>query len=252
MNKLSKILSSGFLGVALTLSGPVVSIASAQGPGGRGPDSAQQAPEAGRRGPHMRGRRGHGRGQPFAGLNLTDAQRQQMQTIRQQAAEQGRALRQSGDRQAMMALRRQTFEQIRNVLTPAQRAQAEQLRATHMQEMFEHRMTRLTERLSLTPTQAQQVRGILSHANTQRRAIFEQSRLDETNPREALEALHTQTQAQLSSVLSAEQMSSLGELREHRGGPGHHGRRGGRGQGGERGQGGQGGQGQGRGPRGAR
>lgn len=244
MNKLSKILSTGFLGAALTLSGPVISIASAQGPGGRGQDSAQQGPEAGRRGPHMRGRRGH-RGHPFAQLNLTDAQRQQMQAIRRQAAERGRALRQSGDRQAMMALRRRTFEQIRNVLTPAQRAQAEQLRATHMQERFEHRMTRLTERLSLTPTQAQQVRGILSHANTQRRAIFEQSRLDETSPREALQALHAQTQAQLSSVLSAEQMSTLGELREHRGRRGH-GPRGHRGpRGGEQGQGG-------RGPRGPR
>lgn len=232
-NKITKLLSTGFLGAALTLSGPVV-IASAQGgPGARGADSAQQGPEGRRRGPHMRGRRGH-RGHPFAQLNLTDAQREQMQAIRRQAAEQGRALRESGDRQAMMALRRSTFEQVRNVLTAQQRAQLEQQRAAHQREMFERRMTRLTERLSLSATQAQQVRGILSHANTQRRALFEQSRLDETDPRPALEALRTRTQAQLGSVLSPEQMSTLGELREQHGRRGHHGPRGQRGQRGQR------------------
>ncbi|MCB9593930.1 MAG: hypothetical protein H6719_14445 [Sandaracinaceae bacterium] len=256
MKPFSKILSTVSLGAALCFAGPAISSVSAQaGPGARGPRT-EQGVEGARRGPHMRGRRGHGRGgrgDMAAALNLTEAQQAQMRAIRQQAMEQGRAARQSGDRAAMMAARRGVHEQMQAVLTPAQRAQAQQLRAAHEQEMFEHRMTALTERLSLSATQAQQVRGILSHANTQRRAIFEQSRLDETDPRAALEALHTQTQAQLSSVLSAEQVTALGELRAHHG-RGHRGHRGPRGEGaegGRRGPRGEGAQGP-RGPRGAR
>ena len=167
----------------------------------------------------------------MAQLNLSEAQQEQMRTIRQQARQQSQALREAGDRAGMRALRRSTREQVRAVLTPEQRAQAQQLRQAQHEQMFERRMTHITERLQLSAQQAQQVRSILSHAHTQRRAIMEQARLDETPPREAFEALRTNTRAQLSTVLTEEQLAALGEMRRHhrrgRGEP--HGRRGQRG-----------------------
>ncbi|MBX3270898.1 MAG: hypothetical protein KF729_11600 [Sandaracinaceae bacterium] len=223
MNTFSKILSTVSLGAALCFAGPVVSSVSAQSPGARGPGTAQ-APDGARRGPPhgAHGRRGHmhrGHGQPFAELNLTEAQRTEMRAIHQRSR-----------------------EAMQNVLTPEQRARMQELRTTRAREHLDRRVAHMTERLSLTPTQAQQVRNIFSQADAQRRAIFEQSRTDETSPREALEALRTRTQAQLDAVLSAEQRSALGELRSQRGERGQRGPRGG-GEGGERGP---------RGPRGAR
>lgn len=209
MKTFSKFLSTLSLGAALCFAGPVVSSVSAQGPRPRGPEASEAQPQ---RGPHMRrGRRHHGR--PFAELNLSDAQRAQMRTIHQEARQQFRQLRGSADEAAMRALRRQTFERVQGVLTPAQRTQAQELRAQHARQRLEHRLSRMTERLSLTPTQAQQVRGILSQASSQRRAIFEQSRLDETDPRASLEALRSRSEAQLGAVLSPEQMATLGEMR---------------------------------------
>lgn len=229
MNKnISNFVSVLVLGTALAAGGPTAMAAAQQG----GPGAGAQNPEARRghrahRGHH--GRRGHMQ-RVFAQLDLTDAQREAIQTTRRQAREQARSLRESGDREAMRAHFRQTREAIRGILTDAQRARIRELRVEAADRHFERRFTRMSERLELDETQGQQVRGILTHARNQRRAIVEASRLDETDPREALSALREQTQAQLSSVLSDEQMATLSEMREH-----HRGRRGHRGPRGERG-----------------
>lgn len=214
-----------------------------------GSAAAQDAPavqrgERGARGPHAghRGRRGH-RGRFLQELNLSEAQREQMRSIRESTREQHRALRESGDRAAMRALHERTREQMRAILTPAQVAQIGELRQAHAAERLERRVTGMTERLSLSPTQAQQVRGILQQAASQRRALAEAARLDGNSPREAMQALRERTQASIRSVLTAEQAAQLAEMRERRGrrghmGRGHRGERGPRGERGARGQGG--------------
>jgi len=224
--KISNFASALILGTALVAGGPTAMAAAQDGPGASADRSEARRGHRARRGHH---RRGHMR-QAFAQLDLTDAQREAIQTTRRQMREQAQALRDSGDREAMRALRRQTREAVRDILTEEQRAQMRQMRTEAADERFERRFTRMSERLELSDTQGQQVRGILSHARSQRRAIMEAARLDETDPREALGALREQTQAQLSSVLSAEQMETLREMRQH-----HRGRRGHRGPRGERG-----------------
>lgn len=214
---------------------------------------AQDAPRAehGQR-PDGEGHRGmrHGHGGPgmrhgmrgmFEGLNLSDAQRAQIQQIHEAARARFEAARTSGDRAALRAIGRDTHRQVEAILTPAQRTQAQELRAQHEQRFLDRRVEHMTERLSLDARQQQQVRGILSGAAQQRRALMEQARLDETSPRDAMQALRERTQAQLSSVLTAEQRTQLEAMRAQRGERGH----------GRRGHGGPG-RGQGRGHGGAR
>jgi Spy/CpxP family protein refolding chaperone len=171
----------------------------------------------GRGGPGM----GHGMRGMFEELNLSDAQRAQIQQIHEAARARFEAARSSGDRAAFRTIGRETHRQVEAVLTPAQRAQAEELRAQHAQRFLDRRLEHMTERLSLTARQQQQVRGVLSGAAQQRRALMEQAQLDESSPREAMQALRERTQAQLSSVLSAEQRAQLEAMRAQRGERGH-------------------------------
>ena len=211
---------------------------------------AQDAPRAeqgqGRHGRGERGmRHGHGPGMRhgmrgmFEGLNLTDAQQAQIRQIHEAARTRFEAARTSGDQAALRAIGRDTHQRIQAVLTPAQRAQAQELRAQHGQRFLDRRLEHMTESLSLSTTQQQQVRGILSGAAQQRRALMEQSRLDESSPREAMQALRERTQAQLSSVLNAEQRTQLEAMRARRGERGEHGE-GGHGRHGRHGRGGPG------------
>lgn len=208
------------LGAAIGLSAPIT--ASAQDDPGAGAEQARRG--HGRRG--RRGRRGH-RGhmlRRLAGeLELTDDQRAQMRTIHQETREQMRALRESGDRSAMRQLRRSVHDRIQSVLTDAQRAELAELRAQHARRRLSRRVERMTERLELSPTQAEQIRGILRHSASQRRALREQARLDESSPREAMRALRESTRAQIRSVLTEAQATQLDEMRANRGrrGRGH-------------------------------
>ena len=171
------------------------------------------------RGHHHRGRRArhHRRGPRMAAeLNLSDAQRAQLREAREAARPRMEAARESGDREAMRALHREMREQFRAVLTPEQRERAQALRAEHAQRRVPRRVEGMTERLSLTERQQQQVRGILQGAAQQRRALREQARLDGTRPREAMQALRERTHQQVQSVLTAEQQARAAELRAER------------------------------------
>lgn len=167
-----------------------------------------------------------------AELNLTDAQHAQIRAIMQEH----RASR--GERGARGQGRGEIHERIQAVLTPEQRARSAELRRAHAAERIDRRIEHMTERLSLTGQQQQQVRGILNHSASQRRALMEQGRLDGTSPREAMRALREGTGAQIRSVLNSEQAAQMDEMRARRSERGARGGRRGRGhRGGGRGMG---------------
>lgn len=185
------------------------------------PAAAQDAPEGPDRaecdGPRHHGRHGPGHRGPrmmrriFSQLDLSDEQRRQLRQIHQEAREQGRALHESGDREALHRHRRQVHERVEAVLTDEQRAQARELRRQAMDRFLDRRLERMSRHLSLTEQQQQQVRGIMRGAAQQRRALMEQARLDEEDPHEAMRALHERTQAQIRAVLDSEQRARFDE-----------------------------------------
>lgn len=160
-----------------------------------------------------------------AELELTDAQREQIREIFQEArgqrGERARGERARGERGAM---RRQIHERIQAVLTPEQRQRAQELRAERGQQRLDRRIERMTERLALTERQQQQVRSIMQNAHMQGRILREQGADDPASAREATRGLRERTQAAIRSVLNAEQQSQLDEMRARRGERRGHGR----------------------------
>lgn len=161
-------------------------------------------------------------------LGLTPAQETQIRTIMQQARAEGRALREqtpAGQRgQAMRQLHERVRNQIRGVLTPEQQARAVALRQQHAAERGERRIERMRERLSLTPSQEAQIRGIFENARAQRAAIAQQGQPGSEAQRNAMRSLRQRTHEAVRDVLTPDQQALLDQH-----GRGHHGRGFGRG-----------------------
>ena len=201
---------AAWLGAAIGLAAPLSSTAQAQ----EAPQAAERGAHRGRHGDRMGERRGHMQ-EMARELGLTDAQREQMRALRQGAQSRGRALRESGDRAALGAHREAMRQRMAAILTPEQRARAQELRTEHAQRRTARHIEQMTERLELSPRQVQQVTGVLRHAQSQRRALHAASQLDGTNPREAMEALQTRTRDQIRAILTEAQQARMQEMRGH-------------------------------------
>lgn len=200
----------------------------------------------GRRGGGHHGRHGGHGEHVIRELNLTDAQQAQVRTIREETRARAEQLRASGDREAnraqMHALHEDSRRRIEAVLTPAQRQQAEALRAQARTEHVARRVTHLRERLGLNDSQAARVQQVFEQAASRRRAAREANTAATPEARRAAaQAQRAQVDAELRQILTAEQMTQLeAERAAHRGrhgarGPGRHGGHGGQGEGGRRG-----------------
>jgi Spy/CpxP family protein refolding chaperone len=212
-------------------------------------DNGGQRGLRGQRGQNARGGRHghHGRGQDgvMRQLNLSDAQREQLRTIRQETRAQAEQLRQANDRDAVRALHRAARLRVEAVLTPAQRQQAETLRQQARAEHVARRVSRMRERLSLTDAQAAAVQGVFEQASARRHAARQGAGQGATREeRQATrQAARQQVDAELARILTPAQMTQLQAEREAR--------RGQRGEGrGPRGRGQRGGAGRGAGPHG--
>jgi Spy/CpxP family protein refolding chaperone len=100
----------------------------------------QQGPH--RRGPRARrAARRHGMEELAQKLNLTDDQKKQFQQIRQNTMQQAKSIRgdsslsQDQKQEKMLALRKQSHQEMFKVLTPEQQAQLKQMREEHKQKM---------------------------------------------------------------------------------------------------------------------
>jgi len=218
------------LGAGLAFAMPVSSASAQRG------DRASQAERGQARG-HHRGhghRRGHGIQRMLRELELTDNQQAQVRAIMESARERRQELRGEGrsaeTREAMRTLHQETRQLVLDVLTPEQKAKMEELRGQHQERRLDRRVTRMTEKLSLSETQATRIRSILEAAAEQRRALRNGSEAG-TERRQAMQTLRERTKAAVDAVLTAEQRTALEAHRaEHEGRRGRHGRRGQRGE----------------------
>lgn len=209
LTKSSRLALAAGLAGALGFAAPVA-VGFAQGPAASGDEAHAHH---GRRGRH--GHRGHFR-RMARELDLSEAQRTEIRSILQEAR---------GRRGARGEVR----ERIQAVLTAEQRARAAELRQNHARQRIDRRVSRMTEHLSLSDTQAGQVRGILRNAAMQRRALREQARNEPGSVRDAMRSLRESTRASVRAVLTPEQVSQLEERRAERGERRHRGRHGRRG-----------------------
>lgn len=170
MNTLFKLLASGSLAAALSF-GAAPTAAAQRGPAVDDAPNGERAHQGRRaRGQRARGVRAHGHGRHrghrhgmrhlMRQLDLSENQQAQVRAILEDAREQRHALREAGDREALRALKAETFRLVHEVLTPAQRERARALRAEHV----DRRVTRMTRRLELSDAQASEIRTILLRA----------------------------------------------------------------------------------------
>ncbi|MEO0322949.1 MAG: hypothetical protein AAF447_08320 [Myxococcota bacterium] len=190
--------------------------------------SAQPNAEEGERGQRgdraHRGHRGHrGQGHGLRAmlrqLDLSENQRTQVRAIMESArtrrAEIG-AMPAGPERvAARQALRQETRRLTMEVLTPAQRRQAEALKREHVQNRVSARVDRMTERLGLDAAQARQVEALFLREARARMSARESG--EGPPDRAAREARRDAMRGQLARILTPEQLEQLEAHRAHRG-----------------------------------
>jgi hypothetical protein len=86
--------------------------------------------------------------------------------------------------------------------------------AQRQERMQQQMFGRLVRRLDLNDSQQATVRTYLEDQRTQLRALRDNGSLTREQRREQARTIHEQTQSKINSVLTAEQQTRLGELRE--------------------------------------
>lgn len=202
-----------------------------------GPRHGGQGGHEGHGGHGRHGGGHHGRGHDqhvMRQLNLTDAQQAQVRTIREETRARAEQLRAGGDRETqraqMRALHEDSRRRIDAVLTPAQRQQAETLRAEARTEHVTRRVAHLRESLALNDSQTARVQRVFEQAAARRQAARAANPNATPEARRAAhESERAQVDAELRQILTADQMTRLeAERSQHRGrdgarGPGRHG-----------------------------
>lgn len=177
---------------------------------------------------HGHGFRGHHRGHEMrrmlSQLDLTANQQAEIKAILQTQRQRAQQIRAQGPseqtRDAFWALRKETRRLVREALTPAQQAKLDQLQAARRAEKLDHVVARMTEGLSLSSTQARQVRNILEKAQARRQQILQSHRGDDAQ-RAAMQTLRQRTRDAMGQVLTPDQRAKLQQFWQHR--HGHHG-----------------------------
>jgi Spy/CpxP family protein refolding chaperone len=121
-------------------------------------------------------------------------------------------------------IRETTQARLRSVLTPAQQAKAEELRAQARQKMEERRqlaadrrLERMTTELGLSASQGSAIKSITEQARNQAKTIRENSALTQEQKIQQLQTLRTDTRNQIASNLTPEQKTKLEQLRQQAG-----------------------------------
>jgi Spy/CpxP family protein refolding chaperone len=147
-----------------------------------------------------KGKHGKHKGAFAKELNLTDAQKEQIKAINQEY---------KGKEKASREERKAKFE---SVLTAEQKAKLEQMkqqRKAEGKERGEKRFESMKKDLNLSDVQGQQIKTLNEDFRNKAKAIKDNTSLTQEQKKEQLKALHEQRQAQMKSILTAEQQQKI-------------------------------------------
>lgn len=220
---MKRALISALLGTAIMAAGiPGIAQTTTDSPSGSGDATTQTTPgktygRRGHRGAHMRQ-------MMINKLNLSQQQQDQLKPIFQKQREQAQAIRQDSTltadqkKQKFDALRQDTQTQVNSVLTPEQQQQWAQMKAEGKQRMAENRQkmgARMAERLNLSQAQQDQIKPIMESRREQAKAIWQDNSLTRDQKRAKMQELHSQTQAQVNTILTPEQQQQWQQMRQN-------------------------------------
>ncbi len=145
---------------------------------------------------------------------LSAEQKQQLRDLRNSARDQAAIIRSDQtltpqQRQAkLQALRASTREQMQSILTPEQQ-QAFAARRAAAKAKF-------AAKLGLTADQMSKLKDLRTSTHQQRQAVLQNSSLTNDQKQAQLSQIRQASQAQLSTLLSPDQLQKLHQMRRHR------------------------------------
>lgn len=158
-------------------------------------------------------------------LNLTPAQQAQLKANRDNYQKQWQDLNKTENitvkqaRDKKEALRKEQKEKMMSILTPEQKATLEQLkkdREVKHEAMAAKRLDKIKSTLNLSEDQVAKIKSSTLDIHARARAIRENDQLSRTEKKDQLMALKQQTQDNLKTILTTEQINKLEEMKKNR------------------------------------
>lgn len=189
-------------------------------------DTTQHHPGIDGRKMAMHHKSGHeGRGFNGPKINLSDDQKTQLKAINEDYHKQLTALQSNnsislGDYKTKLAdLRKSHREQLNGIYTPEQKkmlAERRQSMQKRMHDMGARSLDKMKQNLNLSDDQVAKIKAQREELGSKMKAIRQNTDLLPEQKREQAKQLFAQQKEQLKSVLTADQLSKLDSLRQHR------------------------------------
>lgn len=161
-------------------------------------------------------------GMPMAGqhkmmcnkLNLTDAQKAQIKSIREEAKAEAARIKSSNipesEKKAQLkSLREGTKSKIEAVLTPDQRAQFAQMRKHHRDGM-----KRMVKALNLTPDQQAKAKVIDQNLRQEVKGIKTNSSLTDAQKKDQIKAARQKAKSDFKALLTPDQLAKFQQMQQ--------------------------------------
>lgn len=182
--------------------------------------NAQEAPTA----KHFHHRHNH-HGLMMKEINLTATQQQQLKLNRDSYKNQMTELNKNESitvkeaRDKKEALRKEQKTNMMSILTPAQKIKMENLkknREAKRDEIVAKRLDKMKTKLNLSNDQVAKIKRSREDIHNQSKDIRDNDQLSRTEKKEKLMVLKEQTQNNLKSILTPEQINKIEELKKNR------------------------------------
>lgn len=158
------------------------------------------------------------KGQAFAGLNLTDAQKQQAKEINEDYRKQFTELRSNnsmslGDYKAKTeALKKEQKQKLQDILSPEQKTQLKEQRKTvalKSKKMTGKGFDRMKKELALTDDQSARLKQNRDDFQAKAKAIRQDQSLSDSQKKEQLKGLAKQQKENMKAILTPEQLEKM-------------------------------------------
>jgi Spy/CpxP family protein refolding chaperone len=158
-------------------------------------------------------------------LNLTEQQKAQMKTIRADFGKQMAELKKNENitvkeyRSRMDAIRKDHKEKIQGIFTPEQKAQVEKMKAESKakhEEFARARTEKFKKELGLSDEQSAKLNQLHAGTAEKMKALHENASLSKEEKKEHFKALAKAQHEEFKSVLTAEQLQKMEEMKKTR------------------------------------
>lgn len=163
------------------------------------------------------------RGKMMQDLNLTDDQKAQMKSMRDEMKQQHDAIQNDASltadqkKEKMKALHQSQMQKMNSILTPDQQAK---MKAFRQQQMQNHKMQKghkmMKDQLGLSADQKTQMKALQQEMKQQRDAIINDANLTADQKKEKMKALHQSQMQKMNSILTPEQQAKMKAFRDQR------------------------------------